>query len=97
MKKARKELHEMVLTETITKNDLPDTFEADYYHKHMDNTMKCTFTEVNEASTLYEYEIEYTRINWFMPRLMAILFPSVYRKPVKKWMDNFKVFVEQQP
>ena len=87
---------DMILTETVIENNLPNSFEASYYHKHMDNTMKCTFTEINENQTRYEYEFEYTRINWFLPKLMAILFPSMYRKQGEKWMQQFKVFAEKQ-
>ena len=86
----------MELTETITTNNLPDTFEAFYHHKHMDNTMKCSFREIDANTTDYLYEFEYTRINWVMPKLMAILFPGVYRKQGEKWMNNFKLFVEKQ-
>ena len=85
---------EMELTETIIANRLPDTFEAFYHHKHMDNTMKCTFTALDSNRTLYENEVEYTRINWFLPKLMAILFPGVYKKQGHKWMVNFKNSVE---
>lgn len=87
---------EMELTETITANRLPDSFEASYHHVHMDNTMKCTFTSLDDNKTRYEYEFEYTRINWIMPKLIAILFPSMYRKQGEKWMDNFKVFAERK-
>ena len=88
--------HEMELTETIKKNDLPHTFEAFFHHKHMDNTMKCNFVPISENKTRYEYEYEYTRINWVMPKLFAILFPSMYRKPAEKWLKQFKAFVEKQ-
>ena len=87
---------DMILTETIVSNNLPNSFEAFYHHKHMDNTMKCNFTPLNENKTRYEYAFEYTRINWVMPRLMAILFPGMYRKQGEKWMQQFKSFVEQQ-
>ncbi len=87
---------DMVLTETITSNRLPDAFEASYHHKHMDNLMKCTFTELAPYQTRYDYEFEYTRIAWVMPRLMAILFPGMYRKQGEKWMKQFKAFVEKQ-
>ncbi len=87
---------DMVLSETITNNQLPDTFEATYHHKHMDNTMKCSFTSIDENNTRYDYEFEYTRIDWVMPRLMAILFPGIYRKMGEKWMRQFKEFVEKQ-
>lgn len=87
---------EMELTETIKANRLPDSFEAFYHHKHMDNTMKCSFIALGENKTKYAYEFEYTRMNWVMPRLMAILFPGVYRKQGEKWMRQFKEFVEKQ-
>ncbi len=86
----------MVLTETIINNKLPNSFEAHYHHIHMDNTMKCTFTEISQDKTRYEYEFEYTRINWFLPKLIAILFPNMYRKQGEKWMKQFKAFVEKQ-
>ena len=75
---------DMILTETITKNNLPNSFEVSYHHKHMDNTMKCIFTAISENQTRYEYEFEYTRINWLLPKLMAILFPDMYRKQGEK-------------
>jgi hypothetical protein len=87
---------DMLLTETVTKNKLPDSFEAFYHHIHMDNTMKCTFVPIDDETTRYDYEYEYTRINWVMPKLMAILFPSMFRKQGDKWMQQFKVYVEKQ-
>lgn len=88
--------HEMELTETIISNKLPHSFEALYHHKFMDNTMKCTFTELDNGMIRYQTEVVYTRIDWVMPRLMAILFPSMYKKPAQRWMNNFKNFVEKQ-
>ena len=58
--------------------------------------MKCNFVALNDNQTRYEYEFEYTRINWLMPKLMAILFPGVYRKQGEKWMKQFKQFAERQ-
>jgi len=84
----------MELIETVTKNNLPHTFEASFHHKHMDNTMKCNFIALDDNTTRYEFEYEYTRINWIMPKLMALLFPSMYRKPAEKWLRQFKEFVE---
>jgi len=87
---------DMELTETIIANRLPETFEAEYHHKHMDNFMRCTFVALDDQRTRYEYEFEYTRINWIMPKLIAILFPSMYRNQGEKWMQQFKEFVEGQ-
>ena len=68
----------MILKETIVSIDLPDSFEGHYHHKHMDNTMKCSFVSIAPNKTRYEYEFEYLRIDWLLPRLMAILFPGLY-------------------
>ena len=87
---------DMELTETITKNLLPDSFEAFYHHKHMDNTMKCRFVPLSDNKTRYEYEFEYTRVSWVMPKLMSLLFPGMFRKQGEKWMRQFKEFVEKQ-
>ena len=87
---------DMELTETIVADDLPHSIEAVYEHEHMDNTLITTFTAIGEHQTRYENHVDYTRINWVMPKLMAILFPSMFRKQSEKWMQNFKVFVERQ-
>ena len=86
----------MELEETITTNDLPHKFEAFYHHKHMDNTMKARFEALSDDQTRYHYEYEYTRINWILPKLMAILFPGMYTKPAEKWLQQFKEFAESQ-
>lgn len=87
---------EMLLTETIVANELPYTFEAFYHHKHMDNTMRCVFLELDENKTEYKYTFEYTRIDWIMPKLMSIIFPGMYKKHGDKWIRQFKEFVEAQ-
>lgn len=86
----------MELEETIIANDLPQNFEAFYHHKHMDNTMKVRFEALSDQQTRYHYEYHYTRINWILPKLMAILFPGMYSKPAEKWLQQFKEFVEKQ-
>jgi len=87
---------DMELTETITANRLPDSFEAFYHHKHMDNTMKCTFVALDDNKTRYEYAFEYTRFSWIIPKLMALLFPGMFKKQGEKWMRQFKEFAEKQ-
>lgn len=86
----------MELTETIIENKLPDFFFAQYHHKHMDNTMCCTFEALNENSTQYSSEIHYTAFRGFMPKAMAFLFPSMFKNQVSKWLVNFKNFTENQ-
>ncbi|NND34496.1 MAG: SRPBCC family protein [Saprospiraceae bacterium] len=87
---------DMELKETIIANRLPDSFESSYHHKHMDNTMKCKFTAINDNRTRYDYEFEYVRFSGFMPKLIATLFPGMYRKQGEKWLQQFKTFIESQ-
>ncbi|NND31837.1 MAG: hypothetical protein HKN76_04545 [Saprospiraceae bacterium] len=58
--------------------------------------MKCKFTEINDNRTRYDYEFEYVRFSGFMPKLIATLFPGMYRKQGEKWLQQFKTFVESQ-
>ena len=88
--------HEIELIETIVKNNLPASFEANYHHIHMDNVLKSSFHIIDDNKTRYSIEGKYSRIDWFMPKLIAILLPSMYKKPPQKWMLNFKNFVERQ-
>lgn len=85
----------MVLTETVTKNNLPDSFEAFYHQEHMDNTMLCEFKDLGDGRTEYAYEFDYVAIRGFMPKLMFKLFPSMFGKQGEKWMVQFKAFVER--
>ena len=87
---------EMVLTETILENKLPDYFYAEYYHKHTDNTMKTSFTEVDTNTTTMTSEIHYTAFRGFVVKVMAFLFPSFFKKQVQQWLTNLKTFAEQQ-
>ncbi len=85
---------QMELTETIVRNELPEVFEGWYHHKYMDNTMISRFTELNANQTRYDAEIEYTVFRGVIPKIMAWLFPGVFKKQVQKWLNNFKNFAE---
>ena len=87
---------EMEMTETITNNNLPNSFEAFYHHKHMDNTMKVTLTALSDDQTQYDTEIEYTRIDWIMPRIFMTIFWGKFKKISEQWTLNFKNFVEKK-
>ena len=87
---------QMKLTETILKNELPDIFISSYHHKHMDNTMTCRFETLSNNQTRYTSEIHYTAFRGFLPRILARLFPSMFKKQVQKWLTNFKHFAEKQ-
>lgn len=82
------------LTETIIENNLPDSFLALYEHKHTTNTMKVTFTKLDDKTTQYDSEIHYTQFNGFLINIIVKLFPSMFKKQVLKWMQQFKRFSE---
>ena len=84
----------MVITETILVNNLPEEFLGSYHHEHMDNTMRCQFTTLSDGKTRYDSHIEYTAFRGFFPKLFATLFPSMFKKQVQKWLDNFKAYAE---
>jgi hypothetical protein len=82
------------LKETILINNLPKEFKALYEHKHMTNTMKVMFIAISKEQTKYISEIEYTQFNGFFIKLMATLFPGMFKKQVYKWMKQFKIYTE---
>lgn len=82
------------LTETIITNNLPEEFLALYEHKHMTNTMKVRFIELGDNQTRYISEIEYTKFNGFIVKLIAKFFPAMFKKQVQKWLVQFKNYVE---
>lgn len=84
----------MELKETILYNKLPDEFMALYEHKHMTNTMKVRFESISETSTIYTSDIEYTKFNGFIIKIIARLFPGMFKKQVLKWMILFKNYCE---
>ena len=84
------------MTETVTSNNLPYEFSGSYHHIHMDNTMTNRFTALSENSTQYDAEIEYTALRGFVIKAIAFLFPSMFKKQVQKWLNQFKEFAEKQ-
>jgi uncharacterized membrane protein len=86
---------EIELIETILVKNLPLEMTSKYEHQHMVNLMTTRFHRLNKNKTLYEAEIEYTQFNGFMPKLMATLFPGMFKKQTQKWLNQFKDFAER--
>ena len=85
----------IILVETILENDLPDQFMALYEHEHMVNTMTARFDQVEEGLVHCHWQVEYTKFIGWMPKLMALIMPGMFRKQTKKWLDDFKRYVER--
>lgn len=60
----------------------------------MTNTMTSRFSELGENKTEYTAEIEYTKFNGIIPKLMSMLFPGMFKKQSQKWLEQFKSFAE---
>lgn len=58
--------------------------------------MKNRYTSLGTNQTKYDVEIEYTRFNGLLPKMMAIFKAGVFKKQTQKWLDQFKVFVEKE-
>ena len=84
----------IVLNETILVKNLPAEMTALYEHQQMDNTICNRFTSTENNGTLWTAEINYTRLKGLFPRVMAALFPGMFKKQTQKWLDNFKLFAE---
>jgi hypothetical protein len=63
--------HKMELIETILVKNLPNEKTGLYEHKQMVNAMTSRFIAVGENKTRYVAEIEYSRFNGFVPKMMA--------------------------
>ncbi len=88
--------NELLLYETVIENLLPDSFFAEYECDPTHNTMLSTFEALDANTTKLTNEIEYIRFNGLMLRVMKTLFPSMFKKQVQKWLNNFKSFAEAQ-
>ena len=86
----------MELIETILVNNLPQEMKGLYEHKHMVNTMSNLFTELENNKTRYVAEIEYTKFIGFIPRMMSLLMPGLFKKQTQKFLNRFKRFVENE-
>ncbi len=86
----------MQLIETVLLNDLPNEFVGLYEHKHMTNSMKSVFKDLPDGRCGYSAYVEYTRFSGFFPRLLAKMFPEMFKRQVENWMDNLKQLAEME-
>ncbi len=82
------------LLETIIISDLPNKKIALYEHIHMTNTQTTRFNAINSNTTEYISEVEYTKFNGVMIKIIAKLFPKKFKAQSQKWMNQFKEFAE---
>jgi uncharacterized membrane protein len=82
------------LVEIILENKLPKEFLAKYESKTTVNTMHNVFESLSENKTRWTATIHYSSFTGFLVKAMAFLLPGMFKKQSQKWLDQFKVFVE---
>ena len=84
---------ELVLVETIIKNNLPYEFHATYDAKGAHNIQKNFFKDQDGKSTLWISESEFQFSGIFM-KLMAFFMPGAFKKQSMEYLKCFKAFAE---
>jgi hypothetical protein len=84
---------QMDLIETITKREFPKEFNATYDTKDMHNIQQNVFEETPEGLTKWISHCEFIPKS-FVLRIMTFLMPGAFKKQSKKYMVDFKSFVE---
>ena len=85
---------DLVMVETILKNNLPYEFHATYDAKGVHNIQKNYFKEVDENNTLWVSESEFQFSGLFM-KLMGMLMPGAFKKQTLEYLKSFKAFAEE--
>jgi hypothetical protein len=85
---------EMSLIETITKNNFPEEFFATYSTKGRQHIQENYFEETPEGFTKWLSKCEF-QPSGFMMKAMAFIMPGAFKKQSKKYMIDFKNFVEK--
>ena len=83
----------MVLTETIIKNDFPSEFHATYDTKGVHNIQQNFFHETGDGKTRWVSESEFQFAGFGM-KLMGFLMPGAFKKQSLKYLNDFKNFAE---
>lgn len=85
---------EMELIETITKNNFPEEFHANYDAKGMHNEQQNFFENVDENTTKWTSHTEF-EFQSFGMKVFGFIMPGMFKKQSMKYMLDFKSFVEK--
>lgn len=83
----------MEIIETITKQNFPNEFHATYNTKGVRNIQQNYFESTANGSTKWIVINEFEPTSFAM-NAMLFLMPRAFKKETKKYMTNFKNFVE---
>ena len=97
---AKMELHykmgkrELVMIETILKQDFPREFHTTYDAKGVHNIQHNFFEEVSAGQTRWRSESEFQFDGFFM-KLMGFFMPWAFKKQSMQYLRDFKAFAEE--
>ncbi len=83
----------MTLIETITKNNFPSEFHANYDTKGVHNIQRNFFHDLDGESTRWVSESEF-HFSGILMKLMGFLMPGAFKKQSQKYLEDFKSFAE---
>lgn len=84
----------MALIETITKSNFPNEFHATYNTEGICNIQQNFFESITEGETKWISKNEFQPTTFAM-HAMLLFMPRAFKKQTKKFMNNFKYFVEK--
>ena len=84
---------EVVLVETIIKNNFPDELHANYDTKGVHNAQRNYFHEIGPSQTKWVSESEFEFAGFGM-KIMGFLMPGAFKKQSLKYLTDFKHFAE---
>jgi len=82
------------MVETVISRNFPDDFTVVYEAKGVYNIVINRFEKIDENTTRYVNDQEF-RFKGFM-KIMALLMPGAFKKQSKKYLNDFKNFVENE-
>lgn len=85
---------EVEMIETILKNDLPREFNATFDANGVHNIQHNRFEEIDANTTKWVSESEFQFGNFVM-KAMGWLAPGAFKKQSRKYIEDFKAFVEE--
>ncbi len=84
----------MILTETITTQNFPAEFHANYDTRGIHNIQRNFFYDIDGKSTRWESESEF-KFESLSMKIMGWLIPGAFKKQSQKYLTDFKNFAEQ--
>ena len=86
---------EMNMTETLIDNQMPDEKTMTYDAKNVHNIVRNILETVDGNKTKYINDQEFQFSGFFM-KAMGFLLPGLFKKQSRKYLKDFKAFVETE-